>query len=141
LRDDDEALVPAPGMPDDGPPRPGPAAAGPGARLRAAIRRRLTAEQLLVLALGLLVLVVHDVGYLLGHGFWTDETWVAATTRFPLSQLPGTTSSTPIGWSALLRVVTLSGTQVSRLPLAFAGAAVAIAPAQAGHPAPCALAE
>jgi hypothetical protein len=96
--------------------------------VRAAIRRRLTAEHLVVLLLGLLVLVVHDVGYMLSQSFWTDEAWVAITTRFPLSQLPATTSSTPIGWSALLRVVTVGGTEVSRLlPLAFAGAAVVIA--------------
>ena len=81
-----------------------------------------------VLLLGLLVLVVHDVGYLLRHPFWTDESWVAVTTRFPLSQLPATTSSTPIGWSALLRVVTVGRTQTGRLlPLAFAGVSVMIA--------------
>src|ERR1019366_7960149 len=81
-----------------------------------------------VLLLGLLVLVVHDVGYLLRQPFWTDEAWVAVTSRFPLSQLPATTSSTPIGWSALLRVFTQSGDQSSRLlPLAFAGIAVLIA--------------
>ena len=91
-------------------------------------RRRPSAEALAVLLLGLLVLVVHDVGYLLRQPFWTDEAWVAVTTRFPLSQLPGTTSSTPIGWSALARVVTVSGTQTARLlPLGFAGAAVMIA--------------
>ena len=61
--------------------------------------RRLTAEHLAVLALGLLVVLVHNVGYLLRQPFWTDEAWVAVTTRFPLSQLRATTSSTPIGWS------------------------------------------
>jgi hypothetical protein len=91
-----------------------------------------TARRGLALALllgpGLLVLVVHDVGYLLRVPYWTDETWVAASTRFSLSQLPLTTSSTPIGWSVLLRLVTVGGTQVGRLlPLAFAGAAVVAA--------------
>jgi hypothetical protein len=91
-------------------------------------RRWPSLELLAVLLLGLLVLVVHDVGYLLRHPFWTDESWVAVTTRFPLSQLPATTSSTPIGWSALLRVVTLGRTQTGRLlPLAFAGVSVMIA--------------
>ena len=91
-------------------------------------RRWPIAEPLAVLLLGLLVLVVHDVGYLLRHPFWTDEAWVAVTTRFPLSQLPATTSSTPIGWSALLRVVTVGRTQTGRLlPLGFAGASVMIA--------------
>jgi len=81
-----------------------------------------------VLVLGLLVLVVHDVGYVLGHPFWVDESWVAVTTRFPATQLPATTSATPIGWSVVLRGFTLGGGQTSRLlPLAFAGAAVAIA--------------
>jgi hypothetical protein len=85
-------------------------------------------EQLAVLLLGLLVLAVHDVPYMLRHPFWTDEAWVAVTTRFPLSQLPATTSSTPIGWSALMRLFTVGGTQTSRLlPLAFAGAAVVVA--------------
>ncbi len=87
--------------------------------------RRLTAEHLAVLVLGLLVAVVHNVGYLLRQPFWTDEAWVAVTTRFPLSQLRATTSSTPIGWSLLLRLFTERGEQTGRLlPLAFAGAAV-----------------
>lgn len=101
---------------------------GPRAWLSRAASWRPTAEQLAVPLLGLLVLAVHDVGYLLRQPFWTDEAWVAVTTRFPLSQLPATTSSTPIGWTALLRLVTVSGAQTSRLfPLAFAGAAVLVA--------------
>ena len=93
-----------------------------------AARRRAAAEQLAVAGLGLLVLVVHNVAYLLRAPFWTDEAWVAVTTRFPLSQLPAVTSSTPIGWSVLLRPVTVSGHQTGRLlPLAFAGAAVVVA--------------
>jgi hypothetical protein len=102
---------------------------GPGTRhavARAAIRQRLTAEHLAAGVAGLLVLVVHDVGYLLSQPFWNDETWVAVTTRFPLSQLPATTSSTPIGWSALLRVFPASGQTSRLLPLAFAGVAVVI---------------
>ena len=92
------------------------------------VRRRLTGEHLVAIFLGLLVLLVHDVPYLLSHSFWLDESWVAATTRFPLSQLPETTSSTPIGWSALLRLVTVPRTESSRiLPLLFAGAAVVVA--------------
>jgi hypothetical protein len=91
-------------------------------------RRRAAAEHLAVLLLGLLVGVVHDTPYLLRAPFWTDEAWVAVTTRFPLSALPATTSATPIGFSAVLRLVTLGGHQTGRLlPLAFAGAAVVIA--------------
>ncbi|MGP7996727.1 MAG: hypothetical protein ACLPKI_05255, partial [Streptosporangiaceae bacterium] len=104
------------------------AAAGLRARVRQAVRWRRTGEHLAALALGLLVLVVHDVGYLLNLPFWNDEAWVAVTTRFPLSQLPAATSSTPIGWSVLMRLLTVRGEQTSRLlPLAFAGAAVVIA--------------
>jgi hypothetical protein len=88
-------------------------------------RRRAAAEHLAVAGLGLLVLAVHNVAYLLRVPYWTDEAWVAVTTRFPLSQLPAVASSSPIGWSALLRLVTVSGHQTGRLlPLAFAGAAV-----------------
>lgn len=104
-----------------------PAGQGRAGRL-ATIRSLLTAENLLVLLLALGVLVVHDVAYVLRQPFWNDEAWVAVTTRFPLSQLAATTSSTPIGWSLLLRVVTVKGSQTSRLaPLAFAGLAVAAA--------------
>ncbi len=98
------------------------------AGLGAAIRRRLTLEHLLALLLGLLVLVVHDVPYILTTSFWDDESWVAVTTRFPLSQLRFTTNSTPIGFTLVLRVITVSRTEDARLmPLAFAGAAVVIA--------------
>jgi hypothetical protein len=110
--------------------QPGPDAAisQPRARVRSAIRRRLTTEHLAAVLLGLLVLAVHDVPYLLSQSFWNDEGWVAVTTRFPLSALPETTSSTPIGWSALLRLVTVPRTQSPRLlPLAFAAAAVVVA--------------
>jgi len=97
-------------------------------RAGAAIRRRLTLEHLLALVFGLLVLVVHDVPYILTASFWDDESWVAATTRFPPSQLRFTTNSTPIGFSLVLRVITVPRTEDARLmPLAFAGAAVVIA--------------
>jgi hypothetical protein len=75
--------------------------------------------------MSLLVLAVHDVGYMLSQPFWNDEAWVALTTRFPLSQLPVMTSSTPIGLSGLLRLVSFGHGQSGRLlPLAFAGTAV-----------------
>jgi len=116
-----------PSAPDPSPTRPG-AAGGWRARARRLIHWRPTLEQLAVLLLGLLVLLVHDVGYMLRQSFWTDEAWVAVTTRFPLPQTPATTASSPIGWSVLVRLVTVSGTQTSRLlPLAFAGAAVVTA--------------
>jgi hypothetical protein len=115
---DDKSPAIAPDYPDTAAP----------ARSRAGRRLRRLLAPALLLGPALLVLAVHDVGYLLRVPFWTDESWVAATTRFSLSQLPQTTSSTPIGWSFLLRLVTVGGTEVSRLlPLAFAGAAVVAA--------------
>lgn len=94
---------------------------------RRRLRGRITWEHALALVAALLVLVVHDVGYLLGQPYWTDESWVALTPRFPLTQLPATTSSTPIGWSLLLRLVTVDHEQTGRLlPLAFAAVAVPI---------------
>jgi hypothetical protein len=119
-----DTLGPVPGAPAE----PRAAAAGGRARLLAAIRWRPTVEHLAAIVLGLGVLVVHDVPYLLSQSFWNDESWVAVTTRFPLSQLRAVVDSTPIGWAALLRVVTVPGTESARLmPLAFAGAAVVIA--------------
>ncbi len=104
------------------------AAAGPRARMRRTLPWWRIAEHLAVLLLASLVLVVHDVGYLLRQPFWNDEAWVALTTRFSLSQLPATTGSTAIGWSVLERLLTVPGEQTSRLlPLAFAGAAVVAA--------------
>jgi hypothetical protein len=125
---EDEAVASARDDAQVAAPQPGHAVGAWRSRVRVAARWRPKPEHAIVLGLGMLVLVVHDVGYLLGHPFWTDESWVAVTTRFPLSQLPATTSSTPIGWSVVLRVFTLGGDQTSRLlPLAFAGAAVVIA--------------
>lgn len=96
--------------------------------VRAAAWWRFSPEHAVALVLGLLVLVVHDVGYLLGQPFWLDEAWVAVTARFPLSQLPATTSAVPIGWSLVMRGFMHGGGQASRLlPLAFAGGAVVIA--------------
>jgi hypothetical protein len=96
-----------------------------GTRSRAWLRR-LNPEHLLVLVLSLGVLVVHNVGYMLSQPFWNDEAWVAVSARFPLSELPETTSSTPIGWSFLVRVFTFGASESSRIvPLAFAGLAVA----------------
>jgi hypothetical protein len=88
----------------------------------------LLPEHALALALASLAFAVHDLGYLLGQPYWNDESWVAVTTRFPLSSLPSVTSSTPIGWSLLLRLVSAPRGQSGRLlPLAFAALAVVAA--------------
>src|SRR5215470_18582533 len=86
-----------PPAPDETPAQPGAMATGRLARVRRLSRWRPSLEQLAVLLLGLLVLLVHDVEYMLRQSFWADEAWVAVSTRFPLSQLPVTTSSSPIG--------------------------------------------
>jgi hypothetical protein len=107
---DDKAPATAADHPDTAAVQARVAAAGRAGPGPAAGRRWLALT--LVLVPALLVLVVHDVAYLLRAPLWTDETWVAASTRFSLLKLPQTTSSTPIGWSVLLRLVTVGGTQV-----------------------------
>ena len=74
----------------------------------------------LAAAIGLAVLLVHDVPYLLHHSFWVDEAWVADTVRAPIGLTPSLSSSTPLGWTVLLRLVPFGGPQRLRLvPLAF----------------------
>ncbi len=69
--------------------------------------------------------LVHDVAYMLSAPLWLDETWVAISTRLPLSDIGRATSATPIGWSLLLRLVSFGGDQRLRmLPLLFAALTV-----------------
>jgi hypothetical protein len=75
----------------------------------------------LAVAIGLSVLVVHDVPDLLRHPFWIDEAWVADSVRAPVGLTRSLASSTPLGWTFLLRLVPFGGAQRLRLvPLAFA---------------------
>ena len=93
-----------------------------------AVRRPGVLEGVAVGVLTAAVLVVHDIGQAFHHSFWNDEAWVAVTTRYPLSDLRVTTSSTPIGWSFLLRLVPWGGPERLRLvPLLFLAAAVVLA--------------
>jgi hypothetical protein len=75
----------------------------------------------LVAALLPLAVVARRPGYLFSHPFWLDEGWVADSLRAPLSQLRLLTSSTPIGWTLLLRVVPHVGPpeRLRAVPLAF----------------------
>ena len=75
----------------------------------------------LVVVIGLLsVLLVHDVPYLLRHSFWVDEAWVADSVRARIGLTPSLASSTPLGWTFLLRLVPFGGAQRLRLvPLGF----------------------
>ncbi|MGC4748939.1 hypothetical protein ACLQ28_25255 [Micromonospora sp. DT201] len=70
--------------------------------------------------------VVHDVRTTLTAPYWLDEAWVALSVRFPLADLPVTTSSTPIGWSFLLRLVP-DPDYLRAVPLAFHGLSVGVA--------------
>jgi hypothetical protein len=75
-------------------------------------------------AVGLAVLLVHDVPYLLSHSFWVDEAWVADTVRAPVGLTRSLASSTPLGWTYLLRLVPFGGPERLRLvPLGFAALA------------------
>jgi hypothetical protein len=101
--------------------------AGVGVRLPGEVRRGRSPGKLdviefcLAVAVGLSVLVVHDVPYLLHHSFWVDEAWVADSVRAPIRLTRSLASSTPLGWTFLLRLVPFGGPQRLRLvPLAFA---------------------
>ncbi len=61
----------------------------------------------------------------LSRSFWLDEGWVADSVRAPLGQLRLLTSSTPIGWTLLLRLVPHVGPpeRLRLLPMGFAVAA------------------
>jgi hypothetical protein len=74
------------------------------------------------------VVAVHDVAYMFSQPYWNDESWVAVTVRYPLSDLAETTSSTPIGFALLVRLLTFGRSQSARvLVLAFAAIAVMVA--------------
>jgi hypothetical protein len=83
-------------------------------------------EFALLAALLVLATVSRRLGYLFSHSFWLDEGWVADSVRAPFHQLRLLTSSTPIGWTVLLRLVPDLGPpeRLRLLPIAFAVAAV-----------------
>jgi hypothetical protein len=84
------------------------------------------ADVILAIVAGAMVIFVHDVHYILSQPYWLDEAWVADSLRAPLSMVPRLASSTPLGWTLLLRLVPGDGLQRQRLvPLAFAALAVA----------------
>jgi len=94
------------------------AAAAPPPRPRAG---RLAVQGLVALGLTVLAVAIRDPRYLLTRSFWLDEGWVVDSVRAPLHQLELLTSSTPIGWTLLLRLVPpVGGPERYRLlPLAF----------------------
>jgi hypothetical protein len=68
-----------------------------------------------------LAVVARRPRYLFSHSFWLDEGWVADSVRAPFHQLRLLTSSTPIGWTLLLRLIPDVGPpeRLRALPLAF----------------------
>jgi hypothetical protein len=79
------------------------------------------ADAALAIVTALCVLAVHDVGYILHQSFWVDEAWVADTVRANIGLTPSLSSSTPLGWTFLLRLVPFGGPERLRLvPLGFA---------------------
>ena len=83
---------------------------------------------LLASLLGAATFVVHDVPYMFSLPFWTDEAWVAISAKLPLSQVLKVTTSTPVGWTVLLRLVVVGGPERLRIvPLLFAAATVVVA--------------
>ncbi|HET6213652.1 MAG TPA: hypothetical protein VFE14_12380 [Micromonosporaceae bacterium] len=78
-----------------------PAVDEPAARRRRASLR----DAIAVLALLAVFPVVHDIKNMLTAPYFLDEAWVALSWRFPISDLPSLTASTPLGWSLLLRLV------------------------------------
>src|SRR5579872_6208645 len=88
--------------------------------------RVVVTDIFLAVAVGLAVLIVHDVPYLLQYSVWLDEVWVADTVRARIGLTRTLASSTPLGWTYLLRLVPFGGAQRLRLvPLAFAMLAAA----------------
>lgn len=101
-------------------------AARPPAASRLALGKPATIDVCLAVAVGLCVFAVHDVPYLLHHSFWVDEGWVAETVRARIGLTPSLASSTPLGWTYLLRLVPFGGPERLRLvPLGFAALAAA----------------
>src|SRR2546430_1244997 len=78
--------------------------------------------------LALLVLAVYPVPYLLKEPYYFDEQWVALSTRLPLSDLTRVTWTSPIGFSAVIRLIPGTGAERLRVvALLCAAGAVAVA--------------
>lgn len=85
-------------------------------------RRARLADPLALTALTLLGLLAHRPAAMLRAPFWIDEAWVADSVRVPLGSLRAITSSTPIGFTFLLRLVPPVGgpERLRVVPLLFA---------------------
>lgn len=82
----------------------------------------------IAIALAVGVFIVHPLSYGLSHPFWLDEAWVATLATAPLGRALEFSSSTPIGWLLLVRLVPGGrGEHLRWVPLLFSAAEVAIA--------------
>jgi hypothetical protein len=79
-----------------------------------------------VVVLVALVPVVHDVSSMLTQPYWLDESWVALSVRASVGDLALVTSSTPIGWTLLLRLIP-NASDLRLLTLGFDAVGVAAA--------------
>jgi hypothetical protein len=87
---------------------------------------RVDSALALVAAAG--AVLVHPVHAMLSQEYWLDEAWVADATRVPWSRVHAVALTTPLGFSALIRLVPGSGLQRARLVvLVFAVLAVVAA--------------
>jgi hypothetical protein len=59
----------------------------------------------IVLTLVLVAVALHPIGTVIHRPYWLDEMWVAQLSRAPLSRQLALSSSTPIGWVLLLRLI------------------------------------
>jgi hypothetical protein len=86
-------------------------------------------DAILIATLLPLAVVARRPGYLFSHAFFLDEGWVADSVRAPFHQLRLLTSSTPIGWTLLLRLIPDIGPpeRLRALPLAFGVLSVVVA--------------
>lgn len=94
---------------------------------RAWLKAHVTAVHLTLFAVA--GLLWHSPAYMLRTPYWLDEAWVADSLRAPLSDLPRLTSSSPIGFTFLIRLVPpFFGEQRARVvPLLFAAAIAPVA--------------
>ena len=70
-------------------------------------------------------LLAHDLHRMMAQPLWRDEDWVAVTLRAPFDRILSLTSTTPVAFTALLRVTPhWSPSSLRLLPLAFTVAAV-----------------
>ncbi|MBV1855700.1 hypothetical protein [Catellatospora tritici] len=89
--------------------------AGPVSRVG---RRSLLPDALALAGLVALFVAVHDVTNYLTSPYWLDESWVALSRRFPVGDVLVTTSSSPLGWTLLLRLIP-DDDHLRLLPMAF----------------------